>query len=123
MPCLSYRPTPLDAMPHYAIIHVCTTAVSHLHHHTARILLLGLGIKHLALRAQPIGFRDKTVDLLAALQYGFDGFVQDDFGLVEFFLDLAQTYMSTSPSCHIRATVDVGLGVGVGVLGGSDAPS
>lgn len=60
-----------------------------LHDGAAAVLLLGLGIEHLALSAQAVGFSDKTVDLFASLKNGFDRLVENDLGFVEFFLDLS----------------------------------
>lgn len=59
-----------------------------LHDHAARVLLLGSPIKHLALITQRVTPLHQVINLLPTLQDGFDGLVQDDLGLVEFFLDL-----------------------------------
>jgi len=46
-----------------------------LHDHTARVLLLGLGIECLALHTQIIRLGHQAVKLLASLQYRFDRLV------------------------------------------------
>lgn len=47
-----------------------------------------LRIKHLARRTQAITLGDQIVDLLATLQYAFDGLVQNSLGLIQLVLDL-----------------------------------
>lgn len=59
-----------------------------LHDGAAAVLLLGRLVKHLALRTQSVGLCNKSIYLLATLQYGFDSLVQNNLGLVELLLDL-----------------------------------
>src|ERR1700761_1417013 len=42
-----------------------TSSSSYLHYHATRVLLLSLGVEHLALRAQAVALRHQAVDLLA----------------------------------------------------------
>lgn len=82
---------------------------SRLHQDTARVLLLGGLVEHLALSAQVGGLGHKVVQFLATLKdlkkqsvsslhlvlvesqsssYAIDGLVQNNFGIVELLLDL-----------------------------------
>ncbi len=55
---------------------------------TARILLLRLLIKHLALCTQPIALGHQIVNLLSPLQDALDSLVKHNLGLVQLALDL-----------------------------------
>jgi hypothetical protein len=63
-------------------------SASPLHDDTARILLLRLGVEHLALRAQPITLSHQVINLLTALQHTLNSLVQHDLGLIQLLLDL-----------------------------------
>lgn len=69
-----------------------------LHDRAAAVLLLGRLVEHLALRTQSVGLCDKSIYLLATLQYGFDGLVQNNLGLVKLLLDLWFTVLASHPS-------------------------
>jgi hypothetical protein len=62
--------------------------LSRSHNHTARVLLLRLRIKHLALRAQPVALGHQAVNLLPALQHALNRLVQHNLRLVQLLLDL-----------------------------------
>lgn len=58
-----------------------------LHDNTARVLLLGLSVKHLARGGQVVALGDERIHLLAALEGGLDALVQYPLRLVELFLN------------------------------------
>lgn len=59
-----------------------------LHQNTARVLLLGLLVKHFALGTQAITLGHQVVDLFSALQNTLNGLVKHNLCLVELLLDL-----------------------------------
>ena len=90
------------------------------HDDAARVLLLRLGVEHLALRAQPIALRDQVVNLLAAFQHTFNGLVHDLLCVVQLPLYLRYTVHF----CWVLVCPDVGVQFGqgkrsnLGLLGG-----
>lgn len=80
-----------------------------LHHDTARVLFLRLGIEQLALSAQSIAFRDQVLDLLAALQHALDGLVHDLLSVVQLVLNLCEVICL----CWALVFLQVGFQFGV----------
>jgi hypothetical protein len=93
--------------------------ISYSHDTAARVLLLRLGVEHLAARTQVIALRDELVHLLAALQHALHGLVQHLLRGVELVLDLEDLVCLLGVLVLREVVLELGIGQRV-CLGGGD---